>query len=48
VTEECFDPLTVVVRYDGEDELVAALPAELLDGYTAIPRRVGDVLELPR
>jgi NADP-dependent aldehyde dehydrogenase len=46
VTEECFGPVTVVARYDGEDELFAAfgeLPSSLTatvlrgDGETRLP-----------
>ncbi|WP_418607716.1 aldehyde dehydrogenase (NADP(+)) [Georgenia sp. SUBG003] len=53
VTEECFGPVAVVARYDGEDQLFAAvdaLPSSLTatvqrgSGETALPSRVSDKL----
>jgi NADP-dependent aldehyde dehydrogenase len=46
VTEECFGPLTVVARYDGEDELFAALEA-LPSSLTATVQRGTGETELP-
>jgi NADP-dependent aldehyde dehydrogenase len=46
VTEECFGPLTVVVRYSGENELFAALDG-LPSSLTASVLRGRDETELP-
>lgn len=46
VTEECFGPVTVVVRYDGEDELFAALD-RMPSSLTATVLRARGETELP-
>jgi len=46
VTEECFGPVTVVARYDGTDELFAALGA-MPSSLTATVLRGAGEIELP-
>lgn len=46
VTEECFGPVAVVVRYDGEDELFAAL-GQLPSSLTATVLRAAEETKLP-
>jgi NADP-dependent aldehyde dehydrogenase len=46
VTEECFGPVTVVARYDGRDELLAAL-ADMPSSLTATVLRAEGETELP-
>ncbi|MEV0152223.1 aldehyde dehydrogenase (NADP(+)) [Micromonospora sp. NPDC050686] len=47
VTEECFGPVSVVARYDGEAELFGAL-AEIPSSLTATVLRGGGETELPQ